>query len=277
MKVVNHVYSTWVDNYYNDVQLVLGSGMPRESREGETIDLGPTTLFYKVGVQPFRVAEGRGGKREFAELEQLCYLAGSDPDVLEQVAPSFSRFKDPVHNRYYGSYGPRLKEQLQHVVTELRRHPDSRRAVVALWEKEDLWRTMLDPPSVPCTTSLTFWRDEVDHSRVHLHACMRSCDVWWGLYYDLPAFSMLLEAVCWGLGGGDTEVKPGHIWLTCTSLHLYKAKASKAEFKITRVGVGEPLRLSVGWPIPEGGRRMHELFKWAWLRLEALSAELLPH
>ena len=273
MRLVKLEYRWWQDNYAGVCRTVLAHGLARGSREGEVLELGPSTLMAKH-PQYWVATKGRGGKRAFAEVEQLCYLAGVDQGpylVGLGIAPSFKRFQEE-NGTWWGSYGPRLELQLQHVVTELRRHPDSRRAVTAIWSYKDLWRTMLDVPSVPCTLTMAFWRQD---ELVHCHVTMRSCDVWFGLYYDLPAFTMFQEAICWGLGG---PTKPGWLWLTTTSLHLYAQHWVRAEgvvgsrVDVGRAGKGLPVRLSSEWPREESPRRIDMLARWARGRLAMLGA-----
>lgn len=216
MSAINHLALSgdWELDYYLVLDRLRRYGHQRSSRLGTVLELSPVTLDVKN--PPYWVeVEGRGGKRDFARIEQLCYLAGVNPDPLLRVAPRFDRFRE-ANGTWYGSYGPRLRYQLVWVCRELLRHPDSRRAVIALWEARDLWGASLDQyRNVPCTTTLTFFRDF--RGGLGVHATMRSCDAWFGLYYDLPAFSMLRDMVARAVG-----LPPGSTWLTITSLHLYE-------------------------------------------------------
>jgi len=80
----------------------------------------------------------------------------------------------------YGGYGPRLFEQRGHdqvgnVLDLLRSNPQSRRAVIQLFNAEDISRYHRE---VPCTTTMQFM---VRDGRLHMLTTMRSNDAYIGL------------------------------------------------------------------------------------------------
>lgn len=253
-----YLSSDWELDYYHVLQYIMRYGTRRESREGQTMNVGPLMLSAKGPVDWVEVV-GRGGKRDFARVEQLCYLAGVDPDPLLKVAPRFDRFREP-DGTWWGSYGPRLRGSLLFVSRELRRHPDSRRAVIPLWRHEDLVRASTGGANVPCTVALAFW---VEKRTLRLHATMRSCDAWFGLYYDLPAFCMIQEVLSWVLG-----YEPGACYLTMTSLHVYQPFFERTtQVQPRRVGsvvrLVDELHRSIVW-----NRSITEAQLWARGQLE---------
>jgi thymidylate synthase len=115
----------------------------------------------------------------------------------------------------YGGYGPRLFDrrgygQLQNVITLLKDRPESRRAVIQLFDAEDIARRHKE---VPCTCTLQFL---VRHERLHLLTTMRSNDAYKGLPHDIFCFTMLQEVVARTLG-----VELGSYSHFVGSLHLY--------------------------------------------------------
>lgn len=238
-------------------------GRQRSSRAGDTYDLGPTTVGpLLIDRCDFVALNGRPRDgSEFARVERLCYLAGVDPDPVVAVAPAYHRYswadEDGNYGRWPGAYGLRLAPGLRHVVNELWRRPDSRRAVAGVWNSHhgyasDAALIAEGSPDVPCTLALTFWLDR----GLHVHATMRSTDVWYGLYYDLPAFAWLGHAVAHAL---NTE--PGTVTLTTTSLHLY-AKDWRASQDVQPSGVPLPHGLpDVDDPSPP--TRWEALRRWA--------------
>lgn len=210
----------WGGRYVGLLRSAVRSGQSRGSRDGETLDLGPYHAAFEW--PEFELLRGRGGSSAFARAEQLCYLAGEPPDVLTAISPRYARYR--VRGEFRGAYGPRLLAQLPAVVDELERRPDSRRAVAQVYERADLVRALDDEAQtedIPCTTGLHFWRNPPES--LNVHAVMRSTDLWFGLYYDVPAFHAIQRAVAYAL-----RCSTGPTFFTTTSLHLYKRHLPKA-------------------------------------------------
>lgn len=255
---------TWPRLYVDTLREALQEGYARPSREGDTVELGPAMLACPAPV--FGTLRGREGSSEFARLEQLCYLSGSDPSPLLQVAPRYKRFQEP-DGTWWGAYGPRLYGQLDLIVQELGRHPFSRRGVATIWQPNyDLHQIVNGMPrDVPCTVSLTYWVGPAGELKSHAH--MRSCDLWFGLYYDLPAFAFLQKAVARALN------RPaGLTVLSATSLHLYTKDLDRAR-KVKAIHSSGHL-VHPTLPEPEGSSpaaRFHWLVNWAWEQLRLSS------
>jgi hypothetical protein len=69
-------------------------------------------------------------------------------------------------------YGPRILEQTPFIISELKKNPDSRRAVISILEKSDL--LLLDKDEsleYPCCDSATFF---IRGQKLHIHLHMRS-------------------------------------------------------------------------------------------------------
>jgi thymidylate synthase len=191
---------------------LIDHGEQRETRMGLTKEIIGFT--QKFDNPHFQVVPGRGGINDFALTEQLCYLAGTDSEPLADKYPKFRRYKD-VQFGWYGAYGSRLRSQLPPVVYELSRHSYSRRGVALIYSGEDTangatWEGL----DIPCTIALNFWREG---KKLNCHVFMRSTDVWFGLYYDVPAFHAIQTMIASALG-----VQEGPLWFTTTSLHVYE-------------------------------------------------------
>lgn len=246
----------WPASYASVCRYLMSVGQPRPSREGPTLAACPTFLSLDGPVQ-WHEAIGRGGSRAFARTEQLCYLAGVNPDPLLPLAPRFERFKEP-DGTWYGSYGPLLERQMPLVVNELRDHPDSRRAVATLFDMRDLGTVARgSKQNLPCTMSLVFYRDGAQLEHLACHASMRSCDVWFGLYYDLPAFAMLQEAVAY-----CTFTMPGRLTFASVNLHAYKRHWVAID-TLTTKGTGSPVHLYTEWRHNRVRHEWEDLRMWA--------------
>lgn len=119
----------------------------------------------------------------FSALGELAwYLAGSDSgDFIKYY---IKRYEDEVEKdgRVNGAYGPRVfarkgksPSQFETVISILRKKPETRQAVIQIFDARDLRHRFKD---VPCTCSLQFM---IRANRLHLSVVMRSNDAYWGL------------------------------------------------------------------------------------------------
>ncbi|MDI3240233.1 thymidylate synthase [Arthrobacter sp. AL08] len=168
-----------------------------------------------------RVSRSQSRQRIISALgELLWYLSGSDD--VDQIAHYVDYYKkDPslsIDGHVTGAYGPRLFNfdginQLQNVVDRLRTNPDSRNAVIQVFDHQDT-------ENAPCTLALQF---VIREGKLLLMVSMRSNDVYLGLPHDLFAFTMLQELVARSLG-----IEPGSYFHSVGSFHLYEQNESAA-------------------------------------------------
>ena len=206
----------------------------RGSRDGEcTETLGAR---YRLVNSCANVVthSNRGFDVSYAAAETLWYLSGEDSiERIVAYAPQYERFAE--NGIAFGAYGARWKhdvafkcvtaayhDQLDAVVALLREKPETRQAIVTMWNAGDLphavWGWHAD---VPCTLSLQFLaRDGL----LHLIATMRSNDVWLGTPYDVFAFTTLQQLIAEAL-----DLTPGSYVHQVGSFHLYTRNAEKAE------------------------------------------------
>lgn len=185
----------------------------------------------------------RRGKPFGALGELLWYLAGNNTlEFIRYYLPGYA--DDSVDgNTIYGGYGPRLfnmrgtHNQVTNVVELLKNKPDSRRAVIQIFDASDL---AINPKEIPCTCTLQFL---IRERRLHMFTTMRSNDVFLGLPHDVFAFTMLQEIIARTLGVGLGPYKHA-----VGSLHLYSRDVENVQ-----------LYLDEGWqeriampPMPEG-------------------------
>jgi hypothetical protein len=152
--------------------------------------------------------------------------------VQQAFAPNLKRFTGGM---FVGSYGPRVAEQMPNVIDILSRLPDSRQAIVHTHDSvRDGLRTFQaardrseGAHDIPCITEIHLW---VRKMRVHVHAVMRSTDLWMGLYYDIPYVSFLAARLAEAL-----MVGLGEVWLSTSSLHLYERNWRKLRHYVSGV------------------------------------------
>jgi thymidylate synthase len=183
----------------------------------------------KLGVQ-FRITnprnrlpyvKGRNFSLSYFVAESIWYMSGSNStEWISKYAPFWRNISDDgvTANSAYGARifktNPRIAGsqliQWNYVLEELRRDPDSRRAVIHIRTPDDSISAKKD---MPCTLSLQFF---IRENKLHLHVSMRSSDVILGLAYDVPAFTLMQEVMA-----NDLGVELGEYVHTSNSLHCY--------------------------------------------------------
>jgi thymidylate synthase len=191
-------------------------------RTGVTIDVpDPTGVMLPLGVN-------RKINAKLAAVEALQLMSGTgDVELLRRASPNYTEVLVDPAAAAYGAYGPRLRSQLEEVYRELLRNPASRRAVLAIWQPDDLFHD----GDRPCTLSLHFL---LRAGRLELHVTMRSQDLWLGVPYDLFMFTQLQLSLARQLG-----VAVGRYVHHVGSLHVYRRNI-EAVGMLTRVPEDHP-------------------------------------
>jgi thymidylate synthase len=212
------------NGYVELVELVRNEGRITSPRGMETAELLDVILELKDPRDSLPVGVGRGLHLPIALAEAAQVVgATSNPRLLVRVAPGFQQFREP-DGTFYGSYGRRIGTQLFHVVHKLEEDPDTRQAVITLWNpKLDNELGHLD---YPCTVMLQFL---VRDGKLILHVTMRSNDVWLGVAYDVFMFTQLQLSVAKALG-----IPTGPYHHHAVSLHMY-ARDREAADQLHRV------------------------------------------
>lgn len=228
--------------------------------------IAPTVLTLTDVHNPFMASKVRRANYRFGLAEACWILAGSDEaELIGGFNKQMFQFSDDG-KRMWGAYGPRLMGQLAHVISSLKRDPDSRQAIVTTWRpmvaapdtypgSRHLYKAagMHDPyadlennphpewdgaswrsKDIPCTIA---WHFQLRKDRLHLTVFMRSNDVWLGLPYDLLSFTTVQRVVASILG-----VEPGEYHHIASNLHLYDSNADGAK-KLLHEVPGEAPRM----------------------------------
>lgn len=169
----------------------------------------------------------------FHLYEALWMLSGRD-DVarVKFYSPQVAQYSDD-QKIFHGAYGYRWvsffeMDQLSSIAQLLRKDPDTRRAVLQMWDASDLdsAEAGLD---VPCNTNAYL---KIREGRLNLTVCNRSNDAVWGCYgANAVQFSFLLQfmAARVGVAVGEyaqvsdslhvyLEGKAGEVWSKCSAL-----------------------------------------------------------
>lgn len=217
-------------------QSLLRSGRPNTGSRGSTYEvLGAAIRLRKPRARLSR-SENRG--KPFSALaEFLWYLSGSgDLEFIRPYIPDYEA--EAVDGKIPGAYGPRIFsmrygiDQLDNVMKLLEWKPTSKRAVIQLFDAEDI---ALDYAAargegfiyreVPCTVSLQFHLRE---GLLHLSVNMRSNDAYKGLPHDVFCFTMIQEMMARRL-----NVEPGEYLHYAGSMHIYEPDLDKVRGYVT--------------------------------------------
>ncbi|MFH9071343.1 thymidylate synthase [Streptomyces alboflavus] len=158
----------------------------------------------------------------FAVAETVWHLSGSDAPWIFDYNAQLRKFADDGVLR--GAYGPRMRnwagkvDQLHRVVEILKEDPDSRRALIQLYDPA---QDAAGHKDVPCTLGFRF---HLRGGRLHMSTTMRGQDVWIGMPYDLFFYTTLHELVA---GWLDAEVGEYHHHVG--SLHIYDRHLDDAD------------------------------------------------
>jgi thymidylate synthase len=178
----------------------------------------------------------------FAAAETVWHLIGSDAPWIFDYNNRLHRYAD--EGLLHGAYGPRMRrwgghvDQLAEVIRILRHDPDSRRAVIQLYDPA---RDAAGHSDVPCTLGFRF---QLRQGRLHMSTTMRSQDVWVGFPYDLFFATVLHELMAGWVGA---ELGTYHHYVD--SLHLYESDmAAAADLPLVRTGpTSEMPELATPW------------------------------
>ncbi|WP_439372598.1 thymidylate synthase [Bradyrhizobium sp. DASA03120] len=185
--------------------------------------------------------ETRG--KPFSALGELLWYLSKD-NKLDFIVPFVPAYKSESEDgkTVYGGYGPRLfrqrgQDQIANVLELLSKRPTTRRALVQIFNAEDLSGPH---PEIPCTTTLQFLQRD---GKLEMITTMRSNDAYKGLPHDVFCFTMLQEILARTLGY-DT----GPYRHFAGSMHLYDDNRGDA-VRLTEEGFQSRIEMP---PMPNG-------------------------
>lgn len=155
----------------------------------------------------------------YALAELIWYLSGSnDGEMIKHYAPRYAEFLEE-DGTAHGGYGPRIVDQVPKIIEHLREHPNSRRAIVNLWNPEtDL--NQHGKKDLPCTLTWSFY---VRLGRIFMVTNMRSNDLWLGTPYDVFCFTSIQQMIA-----NSLKINFGTYTHQVGSLHLYEKNWNSA-------------------------------------------------
>lgn len=229
-------YNGFTDCYIDMISKVMGTPQYESAPRGQKVkEILGASFTIKNPRDRIPYVVGRKFSMSYMVAELIWYLAGDNSTSWISKYSAFWKNISDDGVTANSAYGARLFKphdkiaqgrytQLEYVIDELRKDPDSRRAVMHLRVPDDSIDAKLD---VPCTLALQFF---IRDGALHQVANMRSSDLIFGIAYDIPAFTVFQELIANELG-----VRMGTYTHTSNSLHIYERHFDMAQ-RIIRVG-----------------------------------------
>jgi len=113
-------------------------------------------------------------------------------------------------------------DQIQRVVDEIRRNPDSRRLVVSAWNPADIPRMAL----APCHALFQFY---VADGRLSCQLYQRSADLFLGVPFNIPSYALLTHMIA-----QQTDLAVGDLVWTGGDCHVYDNHLEQVDLQLSR-------------------------------------------
>jgi thymidylate synthase len=208
-----------VNGYVDLVKHVLEHGKEVAPRGQKTREIEDAIIRIDDVYNTLPVGVNRGTVPGIGAVEACQLLSGTSfPDLVIAVGPQFSNYAED-NGLFHGAYGLRTNGQYEVVIDRLKTDPDSRQAVVTIWNPQlDLQAQKRD---YPCTILHQF---RIRDNKLNMSVYMRSNDVWLGAAYDFFQFTRVQLAMASVLG-----IEPGKYAHHVGSLHIYEQHYKSAE------------------------------------------------
>lgn len=240
------------------VQALREIGVRRDSRNGPvTVAACPVTTVYLRPEQRVLFSKKRDANPFFHLTEAVWMMAGKwDVQYPASFAKQIREFSDDGVS-LWGAYGARWRnwfgyDQIPLIIEELKRNPESRRCVLAMWDATydktpdigDLYQAIGGGKDVPCNTHIYFQISP--GGRLDMTVCNRSNDIVWGAYgANAVHMSFLQEFIARAVG-----VPVGTYYQMSNNYHMYDFNAHLADDEVTdyyRERTNVPYAV---WPYP---------------------------
>lgn len=199
------------------------------SRNGTTIEFDePVFTHYSHPDECVLFSPARDANPFFHLFEALWMLAGrQDVEFPAHLVKRMAEYSDDGRTMQ-GAYGYRWRkffgfDQIESVIKTLSKDPDSRRAVITMWEPKfdvlgadhgSFTRGGLASKDIPCNTQIYF---KIRDGALRMTVCNRSNDLLWGAYGANAVHMSILQSYI----AGKLGRRPGTYTQMSDSLHVY--------------------------------------------------------
>lgn len=232
--------------YLDLLQHIMDHGKPRADRTGTgTLSVfGHQMRFDLSAGFPLLTTKKLHLKSIIHEL--LWFLRGETnvASLREQGVTIWDEWADsqgelgPIYGRQWRSWAApdgRRIDQINELLREIRRNPDSRRLIVSAWNVSDVPQMALPPCHV-------LFQLYVADSRLSCQLYQRSADVFLGVPFNIASYALLTMMIA-----HVSQLEPGEFVHTFGDAHLYQNHLDQARLQLARA----PRPLPRMWINPE--------------------------
>jgi len=205
-------------------------------------------LWFLRGETQVRWLQERGVTiwDEWATPEACARFGRSPGDLGPVYGHQWTNFGATLHPD--GTYQRDGVNQLDWVIREIRRNPDSRRLIVTGWHPREQQVVALPP----CHTLFQFY---VSDGELSCQLYQRSADIFLGVPFNIASYAALTLMVA-----QVTGLRPGDFIHTFGDIHLYANHVEQADLQLTREPRPLP-RLTIAGERRELGEFVYEDFR----------------
>lgn len=235
--------------YHELLELILSRGRPRTDRTGTgtlgifghqmRFDLSegfPLVTTKKVHLKSIihELLWFVRGETHVRSLQEVGVTIWDEWATPEQCA-RFGRAPGdlgPVYGHQWRNFGATLDadgthkkdgfDQLQHLLTQIQKRPDSRRLLVSGWNPREAEQVALPP----CHTLFQFY---VQDGRLSCQLYQRSGDVFLGVPFNIASYALLTLMIA-----QVSDLQPGEFVHTLGDAHLYSNHIEQAKLQLSR-------------------------------------------
>jgi len=218
---MSNIYRTADKAFYHLYDVISDNG----------IDCDKTKALFNIGFyirEPWNnkiETPYREWKEDYAEAEWQWYLTG-DPKIeklgsIYGIIPQIWKHMANDEGKVNSNYGHQWERefQLDRVVAKLKNDPNTRQAVISIYDGKEIYKYRHD---TPCTTAIQF---SVINNKLEMCVTMRSNDLWFGFCNDQYCFSQLHKLV-----SQRTGYEQGGYYHFAHNMHLYLPQLNKNGF-----------------------------------------------
>ena len=192
------------------------------------VDFDNTKAIFNCGFYMHHPQENtidvdfRSWNKEYAEAEWQWYLSGNPNikrlgEIYGKIPPIWERMAD-AKREVRSNYGWQWnrEDQLDQIVQKLKDKPDTRHAVISIYDGKEIDRYTYD---TPCTCAIHM---QIVDGKLCMSVMMRSNDLWYGFCNDQYCFSELQKIVAKRL-----KLPIGWYYHYTSNMHIYNDKLDK--------------------------------------------------
>lgn len=164
--------------------------------------------------------EALGGSEPYAFQELLDRTSNDWRNPGESWKHRPEVWKEFIHNgRMAYTYNERFREQLPIIIKELQERPNTRQAIITMYDRHQDIANLGGKARIPCSLTYQFLIRDRGDDQLGLDCIytMRSCDIYTHFIYDVYITMKLQEYIAGALG-----LEPGKFIHFIGSLHAYK-------------------------------------------------------